>query len=80
MRQISTKNHFFDFELELEKLKIMNSYLNSNKKLLSLQSWLERRDYYRRSLGLKPTRAILLCPWEKDFTALCLRGDLGKKV
>ena len=32
--------------------------------------WLERRVCDRHSLGSKPTRAILLCPWERHFTAL----------
>ena len=32
--------------------------------------WLERRVYNQHSLGSKPARAILLCPWERKFTAL----------
>ena len=32
--------------------------------------WLERRDCDRHGLGSKPTRAILLCPWERHFTAI----------
>ena len=32
--------------------------------------WLKRRARDQHSLGLKPTRAILLCPWERHFTAL----------
>ena len=28
------------------------------------------RDNDRHGLGSKPTRTILLCPWEKNFTAL----------
>ena len=31
--------------------------------------WLERRDCDRHGVGSKPTRAILLCPWERRFTA-----------
>ena len=31
---------------------------------------LERRAYDQHGLGSKPTRAILLCPWERHFTAL----------
>ena len=31
--------------------------------------WLERRDCDRHGLGSKPTRAILLCPSERYFTA-----------
>ena len=32
--------------------------------------WLERCDYDPQGLGSKPTRAILLCPWERQFMAL----------
>ena len=32
--------------------------------------WLKRRDRNRHGLGSKPTRVILLCPWERHFTAL----------
>ena len=32
--------------------------------------WLKRRTYDQHDLGSKPTRAILLCLWEKHFTAL----------
>ena len=32
--------------------------------------WLKRRARDQHGLGLKPTRAILLCPWERHFTAL----------
>ena len=31
---------------------------------------LERRDCDRQGLGSKPTCAILLCHWERHFTAL----------
>ena len=30
---------------------------------------IERRDCDRHGPSLKPTRAILLCPWERHFTA-----------
>ena len=33
----------------------------------SVVEWLKRRAY---DLGSKPVRAILLCPWERHFTAL----------
>ena len=42
-------------------------------KLLNVDSmveWLECRDCDRHGLGSKPTRAILLCPWERHLTAL----------
>ena len=35
-----------------------------------LQYQLERRNCDRHGLGSKPTRAILLCPWKRHFTAL----------
>ena len=31
--------------------------------------WLKRRAREQHGLGSKPTRAILLCPWERHFTA-----------
>ena len=36
----------------------------------SVVEWLKRRDRDQHGLGSKPTRAILLCPWERLFTAL----------
>ena len=35
----------------------------------SVVEWLKRRTRDQHGLGSKPTRAILLCPWEKHFTA-----------
>ena len=32
--------------------------------------WLKRRARDQHGLGSKPTHAILLCPWERHFTAL----------
>ena len=32
--------------------------------------WLERRDCDRHGLGSKPTRTILLCPWERHLETL----------
>ena len=32
--------------------------------------WLRRRAYDQHGLGSKPTRTILLRPWERHFTAL----------
>ena len=41
---------------------------------------LERRDCKQNGCGLKHTRAILLCPWERHFTAHITRiGGLGKQ-
>ena len=36
----------------------------------SVVEWLKRRDRDRNGLGSKPTRAILLSPWKRHFTAL----------
>ena len=36
----------------------------------SVVEWLKRRTYDRHGPGSKPTCAILLCPWERHFTAL----------
>ena len=35
----------------------------------SVGEWLKHRDRDQHGLGSKPTRAILLCPWERHFTA-----------
>ena len=40
--------------------------INDNKFFGSVVEWLERRDQH--ALGLKPTRAIPLCPWKRHFT------------
>ena len=36
----------------------------------SMVEWLKRRARDQHGLGSKPTCAILLCPWERYFTAL----------
>ena len=35
----------------------------------SVVEWLKRRTRNQHGLGSKPTCAILLCPWERHFTA-----------
>ena len=35
----------------------------------NVAEWLKRRTHDQHSLGSKPTRAILLCLWERHFTA-----------
>ena len=40
--------------------------------------WLKRRAYDQHGFSSKPTRVILLCPWERHFTALSSVGGLGK--
>ena len=36
----------------------------------SVVEWLKHRTDDQHGLGSKPTYAILLCPWERHFTAL----------
>ena len=36
----------------------------------SVVEWLKRRAYDQHGLSSKLTRTILLCPWERHFTAL----------
>ena len=36
----------------------------------SVVEWLECLGCVRHGLHSKPTRAILLCPWERQYTAL----------
>ena len=38
----------------------------------SVFEWLKRRAHDQQGLGSKPTRAILLCPWEGHLMALSL--------
>ena len=49
------------------------------KQVSGVVEWLERCAYDQHDVGLKPTRAILLCSWEKHFTALSLLGGVGKQ-
>ena len=39
-------------------------------KVGSVVEWLKHRTDDQHGLGSKPTCAILLCPWERHFTAL----------
>ena len=38
----------------------------------SVVEWLKRFAHDQHDLGSKPTRVILLCPWERHFTAFSL--------
>ena len=40
------------------------------KKVGSVVEWFKHRTDDQHGLGSKPTCAILLCPWERHFTAL----------
>ena len=42
--------------------------------------WLKRQDCNRHGLDSKPTRAVLLCPWEKHFTALFYAWCFGQAL
>ena len=42
--------------------------------------WLKCQDHNQHGLGSKPTRAILLCPWERHFMALSMLDGLGKQI
>ena len=60
----------------------MAAFLNDclvEKKHGSVVEWLERRTSDQHGLGSKPTRAILLCPWKRHFTAYSLLGGPGKQ-
>ena len=54
----------------LKKLGLCNQFINAMNISGSEVEWLERRVYDQHGLGSKPTHAILLCPWERHFTAL----------
>ena len=41
-----------------------------NEDVGSVVEWLKRRAHNQHGLGSKPTRAILLCSWQRHFTAL----------
>ena len=50
-------------ERSFSKLKLIKTVVN-------LVEWLKRHAYDQHGIGSKPTRAILLCSWERHFTAL----------
>ena len=51
-------------------LKLQTTALDPDYALFSsVVEWLRRRTRDQHGLGSKPTRAILLCPWERYFTA-----------
>ena len=49
---------------------MIKQLLVSDKVIGSTVEWLKRRAYDQHGPGSKPTRAILLCPWERHFAAL----------
>ena len=56
----------------MKKRKYNESYLQYGFTYYvgSVVEWLKRRARDQHSLGSKPTHAILLCSWERHFTAL----------
>ena len=68
------KSFFCKIVVVAEEMK--RATIKQTKKLLETQNyvdsvveWLKRRAREQHGLGSKPTYAILLCPWEKHFTA-----------
>ena len=57
-----------------------NAGVNALKKIIGrVVDWLKRRAHNQLVLGSKPTRAILLCPWERRFTPLSPAWCPGKQ-
>ena len=50
------------------------------RKVGSVVEWLKRHAYDQHGLGSKPSRANLLCPWERHFTALSPAWWSGQAV
>ena len=68
----------FSFELKssmvaspVEKfMKLLFVHAMNPRTVGSVVEWLKHRTDDQHGLGSKPTYAILLCPWERHFTAL----------
>ena len=59
----------------------MTLHVYKNKYYIgSVVEWLKRRARDQHGLGSKPTRAILLCPWERHFTAHSIAWWLWQAV
>ena len=56
-----------------------NLVLLRGRAFYSVVEWLKRWTVDHHGLGSKPTCAILLCSWERHFTALSLLGGLDKQ-
>ena len=52
-------NLYFQYDLNIIRINIVGSVVE----------WLQHRTDDQHGLGSKPTCAILLCPWERHFTA-----------
>ena len=49
--------------------EVINELKTKYHNVGSLVEWLERRNC-KHGLGSKPTRVVLLCPWERHLMAL----------
>ena len=50
-------------------IQMMKATMTKINYVGSVVKWLKRRAYNQHGLGSKPPRTILLCPWERHFTA-----------
>ena len=74
--QLCTKLNFVQRHKDLVKIK---TGVEKRTLKCSVVDWLKHRIVDQHGLGSKPTRAILLCPWERHFTAHSLLGGLDKQ-
>ena len=58
------QNKYAVHKLQYNPLNLPKTKLNKG----NVVEWLKRRARGQHGLGSKPTRAILLCPWERQFT------------
>ena len=70
LTKISTACTVFHIITRTKKSKPKKPKKNKKKKVGSVVEWLKHRTDNQHGLGSKPTCAILLCPWERHFTAL----------
>ena len=67
------ENKLIDLLISFEDKKckyVIIGDININYRAGSVVEWLKHRTNDQHGLGSKPTYAILLCPWERHFTAL----------
>ena len=71
-------DRFADFDLLRANVELFNNLIEVeeesqppySQQVGSVVEWLKHRTDDQHGLGSKPTYAILLCPWERHFTAL----------
>ena len=68
-------------QIQKHWIKFVPTIIETDQLLLCRQRGqvVECHDCDRHGLGSKPTRIILLCPWERHFTAVSRVGALGKQ-